>query len=75
MASVSGKIWTGAIREDMLHWEQVSDLMRWDAPVTELYRVDKIPSNYLVDPAGRIIESDLFGERLLEKLDSIFSGQ
>ncbi len=66
-------VWTGAIREDGLVWDHVGDLRRWETPVANLYRIEKIPSNLLIDPSGRIVETDLFGETLLEKLDSIFS--
>jgi peroxiredoxin len=65
--------WTGAIVADGLEWEQVSDLQRWDSPVADLYRVEKIPSNVLVDPFGRVVDKDLLGERLLVVLESIFN--
>jgi len=65
--------WIDAIGEDELTWNHVSDLVRWDSPVVNLYRVEKIPSNVLVDPNGRIVETDLLGERLIEKLESIFN--
>lgn len=66
-------IWIAAIKEDDLDWEQVSDLLRWDSPVVNLYQVEKIPSNVLVDPDGKVVETDLLGNRLLEKLESIFN--
>ncbi len=66
------EIWTSAIREDGLHWDQVSDLRRWDTPVADLYFLEKIPSNVLVDPEGRITAIDLIGEELLNKLETIF---
>jgi len=66
------EVWTTAIREDGLEWHHVSDLKRWDTPVADLYQVDKIPSNLLVDPSGRIIETNLFGDKILEKLELIF---
>ena len=62
-----------AIKEDGLNWDHVSELMRWDTPVADLYHLEKIPSNVLVDPSGKIIGTDLFGERLLEKLELIFT--
>jgi peroxiredoxin len=65
--------WAGAIDADGLEWDQVSDLQRWDSPVADLYRVEKIPSNVLVDPFGRVVDRDLLGERLLVILESIFN--
>lgn len=67
------EIWTGAIREDGLDWDHVSELTRWETPVADLYQVEKIPCNLLLDPSGRIVDTDLFGDKLLEKLKIIFS--
>ena len=64
-------VWLSAIEEDGLTWDHVSDLNRWESVLTELYRVDRIPSTWLIGPDGRIIQRDLFGERLLEKLNEI----
>lgn len=65
--------WLDAIKEDSLNWEHVSDLRRWETLVVDLYHVDKIPTSILIDPEGRIIETDLLNERLLDKLSTIFS--
>jgi len=65
--------WTGAIEEDGLNWDHVSDLQRWETPLVDLYGVEKIPYNVLIDPSGRIIETDLFGEKLLSKLEQILN--
>jgi len=35
--------------------------------------VERIPSNYLIDPGGRIIGADLFGDTLIKRLDILFS--
>lgn len=68
--------WINAIREDELgDWHHVSDLNRWETPVADLYCLEKIPSNVLVDPGGRIVATDLFGKILIEKLDLIFREQ
>jgi peroxiredoxin len=64
--------WIRAIGEEDLKWDHVSDLRQWDTPVAELYRVERIPSNYLIDPSGRIIAVDLFGNELLEYLEKLF---
>jgi len=65
-------VWMKAIREDQLNWDHVSDLMRWESAAVDLYRVDKIPFNVLIDPSGRVMETNLFGEELLNKLENIF---
>lgn len=65
-------IWTRAIEADRLTWDHVSDLRRWESAIADLYQVEKIPSNYLIDPEGRIIGMDLFGDALIEKLELLF---
>lgn len=65
--------WTGAIEEDGLDWDHVSDLKRWETPVVELYGVEKIPFNMIIDPAGKIVETNLYGEQLLSKLDYLLN--
>ena len=67
------EIWTRAIEEDELGWEHVSTLRRWESPVADLYGVEKIPSNFLIDPEGRIIAKDLFGKELLRKFENIYN--
>ena len=39
---------------------------------SKLYGVVAIPSNFLLDPAGKIIGIDLRGESLERKLEQIF---
>ena len=63
--------WTDAMDKDGLEWDHVSDLLRWKSPVVDLYGVERIPFNVLIDPDGRIVDSDLHGEQLLEKLEQI----
>ena len=65
--------WTRAIEEDGLDWDHVSDLKRWDTPVVDLYGVERIPFNVLIDPTGRIVDMDLYGEQLLSKLEHLLN--
>jgi peroxiredoxin len=65
--------WTRAITEDDLEWEHVSDLMRWDTPVAAIYQVEKIPYNVIIDPNGRVVATDLYGEKLLSTLDNLLN--
>jgi peroxiredoxin len=60
--------WLGAIRKDGLAWTQVSDLQFWNNAAAQLYRVQSIPFNMLIDPTGKIIAKNLRGEQLHEKL-------
>lgn len=61
--------WLKAIQDDNLTgWTQVSDLKGWRSEVVELYAVRGIPQNFLVDPTGKIVASNLRGEELHTKL-------
>jgi peroxiredoxin len=60
--------WLKAIHDDKLTWTQVSDLKWWDNAAAKLYRVQGIPFNILVDPAGKIIGKNLRGADLDSKL-------
>lgn len=63
--------WLNAIREDGLTWTQISDLKYWNSAATELYKLDGIPYNVLLDPSGKIIASDLRGAALEKKLEEV----
>ena len=67
------RAWIGAIDEDGLDCDHVSDLKRWETPVVDLYSVEKIPFNVIIDPAGKIVETNLYGEQLLSKLDHLLN--
>jgi len=54
-----------------LRWTQVSDLQAWNNQAAALYKVTAIPSNFLIDPIGRIIARDLRGDDLENKLKEV----
>lgn len=56
--------WLNAVKEDNLSWDQASDLKGWESDIAELYGVQSIPTNYLIDPTGKIIASNLRGAEL-----------
>ena len=56
--------WINAVKKDNLAWTQVSDLKGWDDEAAQLYAIDSIPQNYLIDPDGKIIATDLRGTNL-----------
>ncbi len=67
------KSWTKAIQEDNLeNWIHVSDLQYWNSIVVKLYNIQGIPTNYLLDKEGKIIDKNLRGEALDKKLAEIF---
>jgi thiol-disulfide isomerase/thioredoxin len=56
--------WEAAIKQDKLDWTQVSDLKGWESIAARDYEVSSIPSNFLVDPEGKIVARDLRGPDL-----------
>lgn len=56
--------WMKAVKKDNLAWTQVSDLKGWDNNAAQLYAIDAIPQNYLIDPNGKIVAIGLRGSEL-----------
>lgn len=65
--------WLKAIDKDQLTWTHVSDLKGWKNEVALDYGVTIVPTNYLIDPEGKIIAKNLREEKLQEKLAEIFN--
>lgn len=63
--------WEKAIKDDHLDWNQVSDLQYWDNAAAQLYGVQAIPANFLLDPQGKIIAKNLRGEDLENELAKV----
>jgi peroxiredoxin len=60
--------WIKAINEDNLTWTHVSDLQFWSNEVAQLYHIQSIPQNFLIDPNGKIVGKNLRGPELDSKL-------
>ncbi len=65
--------WLKAIADDMLPWQHVSDLKGWSNAVGQIFQVSSIPANFLLDPTGKIIATNLRGEDLDKKLDEVLN--
>lgn len=65
------KDWLEAIGQDKLTWTQVSDLKGWANEAAQLYSVQGIPQNFLIDPQGHIVAVNLRGKALQQKLAAI----
>lgn len=63
--------WLEAIKADELQWTQLSDLKYWQNEVAQLYHIESIPQNFLIDPNGVIIAKNLRGEDLINTLSAI----
>lgn len=63
--------WLAAIHKDGLTWTHVSDLKFWDNEVAKLYGIKAVPSNFLIDPNGKIVAHDLHGDEIEKTLKEI----
>ena len=63
--------WKKAIERDGLVWEyHVSDLKYWNSDAAKVYKVQGIPTNWLIDGDGIIVASNLRGAALETALES-----
>jgi peroxiredoxin len=64
--------WKAAIKADDLVWpHHVSDLKGWDSKMPSLYGFQGIPYTVLIDKEGKIIETNLRGNSLEQKLKEL----
>ncbi len=63
--------WTKAIADDNLTWTHISDLKYWQCQAARDYGIQSIPANYLIDPKGIIIATDLRESLLEQKLAEV----
>lgn len=63
--------WKQAIARDNITWLQVNEKGSWDAPVANLWKIDQIPTSYLLDKDGKIIARDLEGKQLENKITQL----
>ena len=56
--------WKKAVVSDNLTWAQAGELKDFEGDVVKLYHVEAIPSNFLIDPNGKIIGKNLRGPDL-----------
>lgn len=63
--------WLKAIKDDNLTWTHVSDLQYWNNAAAQLYSVNAIPANFLLDEQGIIIGKNLRGEELYNRVKEL----
>lgn len=65
--------WLKAIEQDGLVWpNHVSDLKQWQSEAVQIYNFRGIPHTVLLNPDGVIIEKNLRGKSLEDKLVELF---
>ncbi len=63
--------WLQAVKDDGLTWNHVCDLNGGSNIAAQIYNIRFIPSNFLLDPTGKIIASNLRGNDLKNKLAEV----
>jgi peroxiredoxin len=63
--------WVKAIQKDNLQWLQLSDLQFQNNKAAKAFYINSIPSNFLLDPAGKIIARNLTTNELRERLSQL----
>ncbi|KQM75101.1 hypothetical protein ASE74_03770 [Pedobacter sp. Leaf216] len=67
--------WLKAIADDKLTWTHVSDLKFWENEVAQMYGIQSIPANFLIDPTGKIIAKGLREQALQDKLQELLGSK
>lgn len=68
----SKEAWLRAIKTMKMPWVHLSDLAGWNSIGAKTYDIKGIPANILLDGDGKIVDIDLRGDMLDEKLAEIF---
>jgi thiol-disulfide isomerase/thioredoxin len=63
--------WLQAIEDDNMDWYHVSNLQFWQDPIARDYSVRAIPHTFLLDENGKIIDKNLRGRALENKIASL----
>lgn len=70
------QVWLEAIRKDQIGlWTQLGDLDGFDGKVAKSYYVKSIPTNFLIDPDGKFLGRNLYGEVLNKALEKVFNNK
>ncbi len=64
--------WVKAIKDWDMPWIHLSDIKYWNSLASDVYSVNSIPDNLLIDPEGTVVARCLRGDALEAKLAEIF---
>ena len=54
----STEAWKKAIASDKITWKQVNEPGGWETSLTNAWKIDEIPSSFLLDKEGKLIARD-----------------
>jgi hypothetical protein len=65
-------VWLSAVKKDgLIFGYQGIDSLSYASPSAKKYGVTSLPSNFLIDPKGKIIQKDLRGNQLSAFLEGL----
>ena len=67
----SKKDWQKAIAKDKITWLQVNDPRGWDAQTAIRWNIYQLPTTYLINKKGDVVNIDLDGKQLDEKIKKL----
>lgn len=67
--------WKDAIAKDKLTWTQISNLKGFEDPIAAQYGITQIPTTYLLDANGKIVDKDLRGDELKAKINELLASK
>ena len=65
--------WKAAVAKDKLTWNHVSNLKGWEDPIALQYKVNEIPSTFIIDSNGNVVAKNLRGEELKAKIAELLA--
>jgi len=65
--------WKKAVEKDQYTWTNLVDFIDPNTSVAKLYGITSLPTNFLLDPTGKIIALNLRGEELEKQLTAILN--
>ncbi|MEZ4779823.1 MAG: TlpA disulfide reductase family protein [Flavobacteriaceae bacterium] len=63
--------WLQAIEDDNMNWYHVSNLQFWQDPIAQQYNIRSIPATFLLDAEGKIIDKNLRGPALEQRISQL----
>lgn len=63
--------WVQAIKDNEMSWVHISDLQGMNNAARQVYGIRTLPQNLLIDPEGKIVARNIYGEQIRTKLKEL----
>ncbi len=65
--------WLTTLNEDKLEGVEVSDLLGINSVGAQVYLIANLPTTFVLDPSGKIIDKGLYGPALEARVSKLFN--